>query len=32
MAKSKGEGSPLYLPGWDSDEHVRIVRRERANW
>jgi hypothetical protein len=28
MAKSKGEGSPLYLPGWDNEEHVRIVRGE----
>jgi hypothetical protein len=26
MAKSKGEGSALYLPGWDNDEHVRIGR------
>ena len=25
MAKAKGEGSPLYLPGWDNEEHVRIV-------
>ena len=28
MAKSKGEGIPLYLPGWDSDEHVRIGRNQ----
>ena len=28
MAKSKGEGSPLYLPGWDSEEHVRIGRNQ----
>jgi hypothetical protein len=26
MAKSKGERTALYLPGWDSDEHVRIGR------
>jgi len=26
MAKSKEESSALYLPGWDSDEHVRIGR------
>jgi hypothetical protein len=28
MAKSKGEGSPLYLPGWDSEEHVQIGRNQ----
>jgi len=28
MAKSKGETSALYLPGWDSDEHVRITRSD----
>ena len=30
MAKSKGEGAPLYLPGWDNEEHVRIARGENG--
>jgi hypothetical protein len=28
MAKAKGEGPPLYLPGWDSEEHVQIGRNQ----
>jgi hypothetical protein len=26
MAKSKENLASLYLPGWDSDEHVRVTR------
>jgi hypothetical protein len=26
MAKSREEISQLYLPGWDSEEHVRVSR------
>jgi hypothetical protein len=26
MAKSKEDLTNLYLPGWDSDDHVRITR------
>jgi hypothetical protein len=31
MARTKGQASKIYLPGWDNDEHVSIGRNREGD-